>query len=270
MGNHQAESKPVREPWLPPSLARLLLCQLSPSSSRPPPLGVLKDGSALVPAGVRGTVCRRDSHGSRPPSKPQTPSCPLGLDANSGKETIRVSRANQPSVAPRFQSSWLTEPSPSSTYQKGDHAQVRLPPLSASPAELVNVSASRWVNGKESACQYRRCKSMRVRSLGWEDPLKKEMATQSSILTWEIPWTEEPGWSHGVARSWTTEATKEQLQPGNYPPWTLGTQEWQELSATTLMTPTPHPHLCKHLRMPPVSRPIVSVFSPTCRRKKMK
>ena len=33
----------------------------------------------------------------------------------------------------------------------------------------------------------------RVRSLGWEDPLKKEMATHSSILVWRIPWTEEPG-----------------------------------------------------------------------------
>ena len=32
-----------------------------------------------------------------------------------------------------------------------------------------------------------------VRSLGWEDPLQKEMATQSSILAWRIPWTEEPG-----------------------------------------------------------------------------
>ena len=33
----------------------------------------------------------------------------------------------------------------------------------------------------------------RVRSLGWEDPLEKEMATQSSALAWRIPWTEEPG-----------------------------------------------------------------------------
>ena len=32
-----------------------------------------------------------------------------------------------------------------------------------------------------------------VLSLGWEDPLEKEMATHSSILAWEIPWTEEPG-----------------------------------------------------------------------------
>ena len=32
-----------------------------------------------------------------------------------------------------------------------------------------------------------------VRSLGWEDPLEKGMATHSSILAWRIPWTEEPG-----------------------------------------------------------------------------
>ena len=33
----------------------------------------------------------------------------------------------------------------------------------------------------------------RVQSLGWEDPLEKEMATPSSTLAWEIPWAEEPG-----------------------------------------------------------------------------
>ena len=32
-----------------------------------------------------------------------------------------------------------------------------------------------------------------VQSLGWEDPLEKEMATHSSILAWRIPWMEEPG-----------------------------------------------------------------------------
>ena len=31
-----------------------------------------------------------------------------------------------------------------------------------------------------------------VRSLGWEDPLEKEMAIHSSTLAWKIPWTEEP------------------------------------------------------------------------------
>ena len=34
-----------------------------------------------------------------------------------------------------------------------------------------------------------------VRSLGWEDPLEEKMATHSSILFWEIPWTEKP---HGL------------------------------------------------------------------------
>ena len=32
-----------------------------------------------------------------------------------------------------------------------------------------------------------------VQSLGWEDPLEEGMAVHSSVLAWEIPWTEEPG-----------------------------------------------------------------------------
>ena len=43
-------------------------------------------------------------------------------------------------------------------------------------------------DGKESTVQ-----DNWVRSLGQEDPLEKGMATQSSILAWRIPWTEEPG-----------------------------------------------------------------------------
>ena len=34
---------------------------------------------------------------------------------------------------------------------------------------------------------------MWIQFLRWEDPLEKEMATDSNILAWEIPWTEEPG-----------------------------------------------------------------------------
>ena len=41
-------------------------------------------------------------------------------------------------------------------------------------------------------------------SLGWEDPLEKEMAIHSSILAWEIAWTEESGGLHGVTESDTT------------------------------------------------------------------
>ena len=39
---------------------------------------------------------------------------------------------------------------------------------------------------------------MKVRGLGREDPLEKEMATHSSILAWEISWTEEPGGPESV------------------------------------------------------------------------
>ena len=61
-------------------------------------------------------------------------------------------------------------------------------------------------NGKAYLCLYRRAslvdkmvknipamQETQVQSLGWEDFLEKEMATGSSILAWEIPWTEEPG-----------------------------------------------------------------------------
>ena len=49
----------------------------------------------------------------------------------------------------------------------------------------------------------------RVWSLGWEDPLEKEMATHSSILAWRIPWTGEPGrlqsiGSQRVGHDWET------------------------------------------------------------------
>ena len=54
-----------------------------------------------------------------------------------------------------------------------------------------------------------------VQSLGWEDPLKKEMATHSSILTWEIAWTEEPGRLQSMEsqKSWTQLSAKQQGTP---------------------------------------------------------
>ena len=44
-----------------------------------------------------------------------------------------------------------------------------------------------------------------AQSLGWKDPLEKEMATHSGVLAWRIPGTEEPGRLavYGVAQSWT-------------------------------------------------------------------
>ena len=58
-------------------------------------------------------------------------------------------------------------------------------PLSISPlACLGHLGFPDGSSGKESA---------RVQSLGQEDLLEKEMATYSSIVTWKISWTEEPG-----------------------------------------------------------------------------
>ena len=56
--------------------------------------------------------------------------------------------------------------------------------------------------GKESTCD--------VGDLGWEGLLEKEMATHSSILTWRIPWTEEPGRQSQRVRH--DLATKQQQQ----------------------------------------------------------
>ena len=53
------------------------------------------------------------------------------------------------------------------------------------------------------------CAETWIRSLGWEDPLEKEMATHSNILAWTIPWREEPGrlqymQSQRVGHNWVT------------------------------------------------------------------
>ena len=63
-----------------------------------------------------------------------------------------------------------------SVYGRNQHNIVGLPPLVA-----------------QSVNNLLEMKDTQVRSLGGEDPLEKEMATHSSILAWEIPWTEELG-----------------------------------------------------------------------------
>ena len=61
------------------------------------------------------------------------------------------------------------------------------------------------LSGKEFTCNAGDLQETQVQSLGREDPLEKEMATHSSILSWEIPWTEETGGlqSMGSQKSWT-------------------------------------------------------------------
>ena len=61
---------------------------------------------------------------------------------------------------------------------------------------------------KESACN---AGETQVLSLGWEDPLDKEMAAHPSVLTWRIPWTEKPGVHQSMGRE--ESDTTEQLIP---------------------------------------------------------
>ena len=56
-----------------------------------------------------------------------------------------------------------------------------------------------------------------VQSLGWKDPLEKEMETHSSILAWRIPWTEKPGrlqsmGSQRVRHDWVTSLTHSHIK----------------------------------------------------------
>ena len=68
------------------------------------------------------------------------------------------------------------------------------------PAKL-HRGLPRWLSGKDCLP----VQEMQVQSLGQEDSLEKEMATCSSILAWEIPWTEEPEGqqSMGSQKNWT-------------------------------------------------------------------
>ena len=54
----------------------------------------------------------------------------------------------------------------------------------------ITLGIPKWLGGKESTCQ---CKRLKFNPWVRKIPLEKEMAIHSSILAWEIPWTEEPG-----------------------------------------------------------------------------
>ena len=57
--------------------------------------------------------------------------------------------------------------------------------------KIVGFPGGSVVKKKKKICLS--MQEMGLQSLSWEDTLEKEMATHSSILAWEIPWTEEPG-----------------------------------------------------------------------------
>ena len=88
-----------------------------------------------------------------------------------------------------------------------------------------------------------------VPSLGWEDPLEKEMATHSSILPWKIPWTEELAgyspWGHRVGQDLETKPPPRWWGPGGpaekvTPSWAhlarhCGSESWARLGRADLL-----------------------------------
>ena len=66
------------------------------------------------------------------------------------------------------------------------------------------ISAIGFPGGSDGKASAYNAGETRVRSLGQEDPLEKEIATHSSTLAWKIPWTEEPGRLQSTgSQSWT-------------------------------------------------------------------
>lgn len=153
MGNHQEESKPIREPWPPPSLALPLLCQLPLSNSRA--------NSRLCPEGwqscwstahvcvqakpgwgAQGLFAKtliRDSFFSF--SKSQPPSFPLRLAANLGEDKVRVSRTKEP-VHPLVQSSYAQPQA------LGQDIRGRLWPQCVCPGRVLCIlESTHWSQG---------------------------------------------------------------------------------------------------------------------------
>ena len=99
-------------------------------------------------------------------------------------------------------------------FPKKSHGQRSL--AGYSPLGRKELDTTEWIHFRRwtslVAQRLKRLPALRetwVQSLGWEDPLEKEMTTHSSILAWRIPWTEEPGGlqstgSQRVGHDWAT------------------------------------------------------------------
>ena len=112
-----------------------------------------------------------------------------------------------------------------------------------------------------------------VLSLGWEDPLEKDMATHSSILAWRIPWTEEPDGlqSTGLQKSRTLSSIQSLSRVRLFvTPWIAA---WQaslsitnsrsspRLTSIKSVMPSSHLILCPSLLLLPPIPPSIRVFS---------
>ena len=100
-----------------------------------------------------------------------------------------------------------------------------------------------------------------VQSLGWEDPLEKEMATHSSTLAWKIPWTEESGrlQSSSVTQSPTLCDPMNRSTPGL--PVHHHLRSSLRLTSIESVMPSSHLILCRPLLLLPPIPPSIRVFS---------
>ena len=69
----------------------------------------------------------------------------------------------------------------------------------------MNIKAVLKIPGGSMVRIHLPMQETQVQSLGWENPLEKEMEVYSSVFAWEVPWKEEPGGlqSVGSQKSWT-------------------------------------------------------------------
>ena len=82
-----------------------------------------------------------------------------------------------------------------------------------------------------------------VRSLGWEDPLVKEVATHSSILAWRVPWTEEPGrlqFTGSKEFYMTEQLTLHYYYGWAWSSWWRRSSEWGSDTGMYIMVEEPH------------------------------
>ena len=84
---------------------------------------------------------------------------------------------------------WLTRNHPTMKWQR--EITTCVPKKTSTKVHFEGFS--RGLSGKESLLPMQEPQGTWVWSLGWEDPLEKEMAPHSSNFAWRIPWTEEPG-----------------------------------------------------------------------------
>ena len=121
------------------------------------------------------------------PMNRSTPGLPVHQQLLEFTETHvhRVSDAIQPSHP-------LSSPSPPAP-NPSQHQSLFQRVNSLHEVAVTKTGASWMAHRVKNLPAMQETQEMWVPSLGWEDPLEEEMATHSSILVWEIPWTEEPG-----------------------------------------------------------------------------